>query len=114
MSLTVFATESASDVDYAVLCGTCPDALGEHLASHVVVYESGAHLDGEPAPEPLYTCQAGVGETWDWAETHNRSFVPPSISRLTASVPACPSCGAEYFDCVTDFRGLCVKGSVSV
>lgn len=110
MTLAVFATKSASDLHYAVLCGTCPDALGEHNAAFVVVYESGAHLDGEPAPEPLYTCVSGLGETWDWAETHNRSFVPPSISRMT---PRCPHCGAIEFECVTDSHGLCVKGSVS-
>ena len=113
-SLELVATDVASDVTYPVLCGTCPDAYGEHLAYYAVAYDS-ADLDGDAAPERLFTCKLGLGETYAWAEEHNQSFVPPSISKLRlASLSACPHCGAAYFACVTDARGLCVKGSVTV
>lgn len=110
-SLELVATDVASDVDYAVLCGTCLDSLGEHYAAFRVVYESGAYLDGELAPEPLYTCDDGFMETAREAAARSTSFAPPTFELLP---PVCKYCGASEFGCVTDSRGLCVKGSVAV
>jgi hypothetical protein len=32
-----------------------------------------------------------------------------SLSNVMADVPKCPFCGAPYFQCKTDFRGICIK-----
>lgn len=110
-SLASIRRDIASDVTYAVLCGQCPDLLGEHAAYYAVAYDT--VIDGEPTGERLFTCRDGLGETYAWAEAHHQSFVPIVISRLGAPVPACPYCSAELYDCVTDSYGLCVKAGVA-
>lgn len=32
-----------------------------------------------------------------------------SLAALAIEVPRCPHCGAEYFACETDWRGICVE-----
>jgi len=109
MTLASFAPNCADDVTHAVLCGACDEARGEHYACYAVSYET-TDIDGEPTGERLFCCKAGLGDTVEWANTYNRSFVPPAISRLT---PYCPACGAAWHACTTDARGLCVKASVA-
>lgn len=120
-TLSPLATDRAGDVTYSVSCGQCPEANGEpRTATHVIGYDS-TDLDGEPIGERLFTCVPCFGETYVWAETQNRSFVPPTIDRIpteapapvSASVPRCAFCGAAFYECVTDFRGLCVAQEVS-
>lgn len=108
-TLASFAPNLADDVHHAVLCGACPEPVAEHYSCYAVSYES-TDLDGEPTGERLFTCKVGLADTLEWAIVHNRSFVPPAISRLT---PYCPFCNAAWFNCTTDARGLCVKGSVA-
>lgn len=108
-TLASFAPNLADDVTHAVLCGACPEVKGEHYSCYAVSYES-TDLDGEPAGERLFTCKVGLADSLEWAVVHNRSFVPPAISRLT---PYCPACGAAWHACATDSRGLCVKASVA-
>lgn len=114
-SVTAFR---ASDLDYSVSCGQCPESAGEpRTATHVVGYDS-TDLDGDPIGERLFTCTPCFGETYVWAETHNRGFVPVTVDRIQparapVSVPACQFCGAEFHACETTFRGLCVQMPVS-
>lgn len=115
-SVIAISPDRASDVDYGVLCGTCPDALGEHVAQYAVEYGV-IDADDEPDGARLFTCRDALGETYADAEARNRSFVPPFVSPLPSSsslpVPVCPWCGAEYHACETTFRGLCVQMPVS-
>lgn len=105
---------NCADITYPVLCGTCPDALGEHDARYAVEYGI-VDVNAEPDGDRLFTCLAALGETYADAEARNRSFVPPFVAplRVKAPVPTCPFCSAEYYECTTDWRGLCVAGSVS-
>lgn len=117
MTLASLAPNCA-DITYPVLCGTCDDSLGEHLANYAVEYGV-IDTNGDPDGDRLFTCQAALGDTYADAEARNRSFVPPFVSPLSeaseprAAVPTCPFCSAEYYECTTDWRGLCVEGSVA-
>lgn len=117
-TLAFVATDGAHDVDYSVACGECAESAGEpRTARYVVTYDS-ADLDGEPTGERLFSCKECLGDAVEWAHRFNRSFVPPSISRIPTpavpvSVPRCVHCSAAYYECVTDFRGLCAAREVS-
>jgi len=107
MSMFALSTDPVADVDYAVLCGACPNTIAEHFSMFAVIYNLGVvNEHGDAAPERLFTCATGLGDTVSWAMDHHHSFVPPTVHRLT---PYCPFCGAAWFECDHDARGLCAK-----
>jgi hypothetical protein len=113
-TLAVVVPDDAADVTYHVECGQCPDSVGApRTALYAVMYERRG-LDGDSAPDRLFSCKPCLADVIDWADAHNDGFVPTTITRLPeVAGPRCPWCHSPVQDCVTNFRGVCTESPVA-